>query len=119
MRKPPSFAAFHPGYDMIVCASKGRRNLKHATHYFGWLVTALLFCLPATKAAAETIAETATKWGLIGAWSLDCALPKDRGKGTLLIYEATPDGGVSHVRDFGDAKQKTRCFRPASPRTAC
>jgi hypothetical protein len=49
-----------------------------------------------------------TRWGLIGAWSLDCALPKDRGKGTLLIYETTADGGVLHVRDFGDAREENK-----------
>ena len=55
-----------------------------------------------SQASAETIAETAGKWGLIGPWSLDCSLPPDRGKGTVLAYETTEGGGVVHRRDFGD-----------------
>jgi hypothetical protein len=82
--------------------------LNHANHYFNRMVAALVFCLPASLASAETVAETVTHWGLIGAWSLDCALPKDRGKGTLLIYETTADGGVIHVRDFGDAREENK-----------
>jgi hypothetical protein len=81
--------------------------LKYAFRYCA-AVTAVVFCLGASIAQAETIAETVTNWGLIGAWSLDCALPKDRGKGTLLIYEATADGGVIHVRDFGDAREENK-----------
>jgi len=57
----------------------------------------------AVPASAETIAEIASKWGLIGTWSLDCSLPPDRGQGTVLAYATTPDGGVVHRRNFGDA----------------
>jgi hypothetical protein len=83
-------------------------DLKYATRYLGRLVPATALCLFASSAFAETIAETVTNWGLIGAWSADCALPKDHGKGMLLIYQATADGGVSHVRDFGDAKEENQ-----------
>jgi hypothetical protein len=69
---------------------------------------ALICCLLASSAQAETLAETVTNWGLIGAWSLDCSQPKDHGKGTLLIYETTADGGVIHVRDFGDTKEENK-----------
>jgi hypothetical protein len=82
--------------------------LKHASHYVSRTVAALVVCLLASHASAETVAKTVTKWGLIGGWSLDCALPKDRGKGALLIYETTANGGVTHVRDFGDAKEENK-----------
>ena len=82
--------------------------MKHANHHFSRTVAALVFCAFASHASAETVAETVTRWGLIGAWSLDCTLPKDRGKGTLLIYETTPDGGVIHLRDFGDAREENK-----------
>jgi hypothetical protein len=72
------------------------------------VATVLALCVLASHALAETVAETVSNWGLIGAWSLDCALPKDRGKGTLLIYETTSDGGVIHVRDFGDAREENK-----------
>jgi hypothetical protein len=55
-----------------------------------------------SQASAETIAETAGRWGLIGPWSLDCSLPPDRDKGTVLAYQTTPDDGVVHRRNFGD-----------------
>ena len=72
------------------------------------VATVLALCMLASHAFAETVAETVSNWGLIGAWSLDCALPKDRGKGALLIYETTPYGGVVHVRDFGDAREENK-----------
>ena len=78
------------------------------TRSLGRFLPAMALCAFATTACAETVAETVTNWGLIGAWSLDCALPKDRGKGTLLIYETAADGGVIHVRDFGDAKEENK-----------
>lgn len=64
---------------------------------------AIVFCgMLGVHASAETIAETVSRWGLIGQWAIDCALPPDRNRGTLLSYETTPDGGVVHRRDFGD-----------------
>jgi hypothetical protein len=93
---------------MVVCAAKGRDELGYARRYLSAPVTALALCLSASHASAETLADTVTHWGLIGAWSLDCALPKDRGKGTLLIYETTADGGVIHIRDFGDATEENK-----------
>ena len=82
--------------------------MKYLNRFLGPIVSAFAFCLLATSARAETLAETVSNWGLIGGWSLDCALPKDRGKGTLLIYETTADGGVIHVRDFGDAREENK-----------
>jgi hypothetical protein len=67
---------------------------------------AVLFSmLLAPPAAAETIAETVGQWGLIGPWSLDCALPPDHGKGSLLTYEVEGDGVINR-RDFGDASDE-------------
>ena len=69
---------------------------------------AILFSLTlARDASAETAAETARKWGLIGAWSLDCSLPPDRGKGTVLAYEVAPDGKLVHRRNFGDGTDES------------
>jgi hypothetical protein len=57
-------------------------------------------------ASAETVAETARKWGLIGPWAQDCSVPADRDKGTVLAYEVEPGGRVVHRRDFGDVKDE-------------
>jgi hypothetical protein len=77
--------------------------LQQADGHFSRLALAFVLSVTlATQASAETIAETAGKWGLIGPWSLDCSLPPDRGKGTVLAYETTGGGGVVHRRDFGD-----------------
>lgn len=77
--------------------------MQQANGHFSRL--ALAFVLSITlvaQASAETVAETVSKWGLIGPWSLDCSLPPDRDKGTVLAYETTSDNGVVHRRNFGD-----------------
>jgi hypothetical protein len=76
---------------------------------FGRLALALAFSLVlALDASAETVAQTASKWGLIGSWALDCSLPPDRGKGALLAYEVAPGGRVMHRRNFGDVKDENQ-----------
>jgi hypothetical protein len=62
----------------------------------------MLFSMVAGTASAETAAETASKWGLIGRWSLDCGLPPDRDRGAVLAYEIGADGRLVYRRDFGD-----------------
>jgi hypothetical protein len=44
---------------------------------------------------------------LIGAWSLDCSLPRDRSKGTVLAYEIASDGKLVHRRTFGDSTDES------------
>ena len=68
------------------------------------LVAAFAVAL-AGHASAETMAETAKQWGLIGPWSLDCMLPPDHNKGTVLTYDIADDR-VVHRRDFGDARDE-------------
>ena len=63
----------------------------------------ILFSTLAGTASAETAAETAGKWGLIGRWSLDCGLPADRDRGAVLAYEVGADGRLMYRRDFGDS----------------
>src|SRR6266849_2018712 len=42
--------------------------------HFGRLTLAILFSLTLTlDVSAETVAQTARRWGLIGPWSLDCS----------------------------------------------
>jgi hypothetical protein len=76
--------------------------LRQANGHFIRLLAFVLSAMLAFPASAETIAETASKWGLIGPWSLDCSLPPDHARGMVLAYETLPDGGVVHRRDFGD-----------------
>jgi len=69
---------------------------------FRRLVLAILFPLTLTlSASAETVAETARAWGLIGAWSLDCSAAPDRGGGAVLAYEIASGDRVVHRRNFG------------------
>ena len=63
----------------------------------------ILFSTLAGTASAETAAQTASKWGLIGRWSLDCGLPPDRDRGAVLAYEVGADGRLVYRRDFGDS----------------
>jgi len=65
---------------------------------------AIPFLLTLTlNASAETVAETARAWGLIGAWSLDCSVAPDKGQGAVLAYEIASADRVVHRRNFGDA----------------
>ena len=69
-----------------------------------WITAALLWVAFASLAHAETLAATVERWGLLGSWSVDCALPPDRDKGMVLTYEIKPDGRVMYRRNFGEAK---------------
>jgi len=63
---------------------------------------AIPFLLTLTlNASAETVAETARAWGLIGAWSLNCSVAPDRGQGAVLAYEIASGDRVVHRRNFG------------------
>ena len=69
-----------------------------------WLLPVTIVCaMWAGTASAETAAETARGWGLIGRWSLDCSLPPDHDRGAVLAYEVTDDGRLVYRRDFGDS----------------
>ena len=69
---------------------------------------AIPFLLTLTlDASAETVAETARAWGLIGAWSLDCSVAPDKGQGAVLAYEIASGDRVVHRRDFGDASDES------------
>jgi hypothetical protein len=69
----------------------------------------ILFSLALTPtASAETVAETALKWGLIGPWSLDCSHPPDINKGSVLAYEIAPGDRVVLRRRFGDSTDESK-----------
>jgi hypothetical protein len=68
------------------------------------LATLLLLTL-APGASASTVTETASRWGLIGSWSLDCSLAPDRDRGTLLMYAIARGDHLIFRRDFGDEKE--------------
>jgi hypothetical protein len=54
-------------------------------------------------AAAQSVADAATRWGLIGTWSLDCSKPASSANG-YLTYVVRGAGKVAHERDFGDRR---------------
>ena len=86
-------------------AQQAKRGFR-VSGIFGKLSAAAAFVLLIiSPASAETAAETAKQWGLIGMWSQDCALPPDHNKGTLLSYEIAGDR-VVHRRDFGDSRDE-------------
>ena len=78
------------------------------TGQFGRGLLAAAFSLTLVgDACAETVAQTARKWGLIGPWSLDCSLKPDRDKGTVLAYEVVGDDRVVFRRNFGDGTDES------------
>src|SRR5260370_11976952 len=87
-------------FDLRSSQARGARDLNGQ---FGRLALAVLFSLTLTlEAPAETVTETARKWGLIGPWSLHCSLAPDRNQGTVLTYEIASGERVVHRRNFGD-----------------
>jgi hypothetical protein len=63
---------------------------------------------------AQTVAETASKWGLLGTWKLDCAAPAS-GSNVALSY-VVRGGRLFHDRDGGASKQYTDSNQVASAR---
>jgi hypothetical protein len=57
------------------------------------------FAATALAAAAQTTAEVARKWGLLGTWRLDCTQPRSESNPDLAY--AVRDGKLFHDRDFG------------------
>lgn len=64
------------------------------------LTLAALTALP-SGAGAQNQAETASRWGLIGTWALDCSKPAGNDNG-YLTYAIRRAGHLTHERDFGD-----------------
>jgi hypothetical protein len=77
------------------------------TGFLSRLVPALTVSLMlAAPASADTVAETAKQWGLIGPWSLDCSLPPDHANGAILTYEIGDGERLIYRRDFGDSRDE-------------
>jgi hypothetical protein len=71
------------------------------------LAFALLGIL-ATRGAsfAQTPAENAVEWGLLGMWKLDCSQPASRADPELTYV--TRHGALFHDRNFGSTKDSNR-----------
>jgi hypothetical protein len=66
-------------------------------------LSALIFVLCSIGAApvlADTPADVASAWGLLGAWSVDCSRPVSRQDSRLSFVRKGDD--VVHRREFGD-----------------
>jgi hypothetical protein len=70
------------------------------------MMAALLWAASVSSSGAEPLAATVIKWGLLGSWSIDCALRPDRDRGAVLTYEVEQDGRVMYRRNFGDARDE-------------
>jgi hypothetical protein len=102
MMRPPRFFR-----KLVIQWRDAKRSLREVNGFFSRLLLAAAFSVVlADCASAETMAETAKQWGLIGPWSLDCSLPPDRNRGTVLSYDIADDH-VVHRRDFGDARDES------------
>lgn len=64
------------------------------------------------SARAETAAQAASAWGLVGTWTFDCRLPPSEGN-AYLTYQVTPAGGLAHERDFGRHRDSNEVLRAA------
>ena len=67
-------------------------------------------CLFSGPGRAETPAETAAAFGLLGTWAVDCRLPPSLAN-AYLSYVATPGGNIAHDRDFGSQRNVGEIMR--------
>lgn len=65
-------------------------------------------------AQAETVAQSASDWGLIGTWRTDCAAPLSQGQPALSYV--VRGGRLFHDRDFGGARDSNPVLL-ATPRS--
>ncbi len=72
-------------------------------------VLGLLAAVPASR--AETAAGAAARWGLLGAWKIDCSAPASVTNGELSYV--VRDDTLFHDRDFGDTKDSNRVLSAA------
>ncbi len=76
------------------------------------LLFVLLGILSAVTALrGETAADAAARWGLLGAWKIDCNAPASVTNGELSYVER--DGALYHARDFGETKDINRVISAA------
>lgn len=66
------------------------------------LIALLIFLGSLGAAQAQTVAEVASKWGLLGTWQIDCRAPVSRSNGAI-TYLVT-GGKLQMQRDFGGDK---------------
>jgi hypothetical protein len=94
----------HSGIEVLSFEQGHASGARNLYAHFSRLPLALLCCLTLTiGASAETVAQTAQKWGLIGPWSLR----PDRGNGAVLDYEIVGGDRVVHRRNFGDKSDES------------
>jgi hypothetical protein len=74
--------------------------------HFTRLASAFAFVVVGGTASATTVAETASRWGLIGRWSIDCGIAPDHDRGAVLSYQIIGRNKVVLHRDFGDSEDE-------------
>jgi hypothetical protein len=74
--------------------------------YARLFVLVLLGVLATSEALlAQTVADTASRWGLLGNWRIDCSKPASRSNGELKYV--VKGGKLFHDREFGDVRDST------------
>lgn len=63
---------------------------------------AMLFLLIGGPALAQSAAESAKRWGLIGTWAVDCGQPPGRDNVYSIFRER--NGALVHERDLGEGR---------------
>jgi hypothetical protein len=74
--------------------------------FFARLLPTVLLVIVPGAASAATVAETASRWGLIGRWSVECGIPPDHDRGAVLSYRIAGRNKVVLHRDFGDTEDE-------------
>lgn len=70
-----------------------------------WAIALLAWLAASAPASAQTIAETASRWGLVGSWRLNCKVPVDRNNADLKYVVRS--GKLFHDREFGNSRDSS------------
>ncbi len=74
-------------------------------------IASLALLVLSGTALAQTVVATATKWGLLGTWQLDCGAPVSRSNAALKYV--VRGGKLFHDRDFGDGTKDSSAITAA------
>ena len=90
---------------------RGRRlvlggTAMHARIRSSALILLLAILVAPQASLAQTVAQVASSWGLLGTWRLDCSKPASRSDGELKYV--LRDGKLFHDREFGDARDASQ-----------
>jgi len=75
------------------------------TRVSAFVVTSALLAFAVSAASAQTAAEAAAQWGLLGTWKLDCSKQASTNDPDLIFV--VRQGRLIHDRNWGDGRDSS------------